>query len=151
MVLRGPVVSFDTWRVLMKRGDAHTRRTPYHLAKGDVVELQVIEPSSPFKSPWLELPHRDLRCLHPKVFEELKLAHETGKVIRGRVLNSVGGGYAVGIGGLVGFLPQSKMGSVSTIRALGGLKEFTIASISGNVWNHRIVLAGVTGMRREML
>ncbi len=39
------------------------------------------------------------------VLKQLRRAMETGGDVMGRILNSVNRGYAVGIGGLVAFLP----------------------------------------------
>lgn len=133
-------VSISTLFTTTTAGRSAPRRTPYHPVKGDVVELMVHSPTSPFKSPWLDMPHRDIRLLYRKVFEELKIAHHLGLQVDGRVLNKVVGGYAVGIAGMVAFLPNSRA-APSTVRRVGALNKFTVYRISGSPWNHDIVVA----------
>ena len=42
------------------------------------------------------------------IWEEIRSAHATGGLIKGRVLNPVNGGFAVGLAGLVAFMPRFK-------------------------------------------
>ena len=46
----------------------------------------------------------------------------------GRVLNAVNHGYAVGIGGIVGFMPMSKA-SIVTAKKMGVLQPFFVLSL----------------------
>ena len=62
------------------------------------------------------------------VLEELRAAHQSGRMVMGRVLNAVNGGYAVGIAGLVVFLPSSRA-SLNTVKKLGVLQPFFVLSI----------------------
>lgn len=120
------------------------RRTPYDVKAGDVVELVVQDPWSPYKGPWLDMPHRSIDHLYKRVFGELKAAHKKGIIVEGRVLNPVAGGYAVGIAGLVAFCPQSKA-SLLMGRSLGSLRKFTVTRIVGNHNKHVITLAESVG------
>ena len=42
------------------------------------------------------------------IWEEIRSAHATGGLVKGRVLNPVNGGFAVGLAGLVAFMPRFK-------------------------------------------
>lgn len=50
---------------------------------------------------------------------------ENKKYVNGRILNSVHGGYSVGIGGIVAFLPKNHLGE-NQEKVLGQLKTFSI-------------------------
>ena len=132
-------LSLGTLLGTTREGLETPRRTPYHVMRGDVTELVVRETRTPFRTPWLELPHRDTRDLYKAVFAALQLAHAEKRVVEGRVLNAVSGGWAVGFGGCVGLLPASRA-ALATTRALGALRPFRIAKISGKPWQHNIVV-----------
>ena len=63
------------------------------------------------------------------VWELLKEHHKNQTPVKGRVLNGVNGGHAVGLCGLVAFCPFSKC-SVLTASRIGILQPFLIDSLS---------------------
>jgi len=63
------------------------------------------------------------------VWKELQTCMKEGKTVKGRVLNSVSGGFAVGVGGLVCFVPLSGMSS-STARHIGELQDFRVVQMT---------------------
>ena len=72
---------------------------------GDVVEARVTWMNNPTGHLDLECRGLDARRGRERVWRELTRARDGGKTIRGRILNAVNGGYAVGIAGLIAFLP----------------------------------------------
>ena len=72
---------------------------------GDVVEARVTWMNNPTGHLDLECRSLDARRGRERVWRELTRARDGGKTIRGRILNAVNGGYAVGIAGLIAFLP----------------------------------------------
>ncbi|KAK3275557.1 hypothetical protein CYMTET_16320 [Cymbomonas tetramitiformis] len=62
------------------------------------------------------------------LWQEIQAAAERSQPIMGRVLNAVNGGFAVGVGGYVAFLPTSRVVSTLNIQ-VGKLQPFNILSI----------------------
>lgn len=75
------------------------------VAVGDVVEARVTWMNNPTGQLDLEVRGLDARKSRERVWRELTRARDGGKTVRGRILNAVNGGYAVGIAGLIAFLP----------------------------------------------
>lgn len=75
------------------------------------------------------------------VWEEVQRAHREGTVVHGRVLNRLAGGYSVGVGGLVCYLPAN-LCSRATARAVGVLRPFRVESVNKAAFN--VVLADVS-------
>ena len=59
------------------------------------------------------------------IWEQLAEAHKAGIPVKGRVLNELRGGYAVGLSGLVAFCPFTRC-SVLTASRIGILQPFKI-------------------------
>lgn len=51
------------------------------------------------------------------------------KYVNGRILNHVNGGYSVGIGGLVAFLPKNHLGDAKE-KVMGQLKTFSLLKVN---------------------
>lgn len=62
------------------------------------------------------------------------------KTVNGRILNNINGGYSVGIGGIVAFLPNS-LAHIKKINELKPLQEFKILKM--NSINHNIVVSRI--------
>jgi len=75
------------------------------VAVGDVVEARVTWMNNPTGQLDLDVRGLDARKSRERVWRELTRARDAGKTVRGRILNAVNGGYAVGIAGLIAFLP----------------------------------------------
>ena len=108
--------------------------------EGDVLELQVHElegPDGEMVAVPVEIGSRGRRVL---VWEAIRAAFESRKKIPGRILNAVAGGYAVGIGGFVAFMPESR--APQTLRSLrsrlGKLLEFNVLGL--NEENQNVVV-----------
>jgi len=145
-------------------GLARARATPWHLARGDVAELVVLRRAGETphdgvrgggRTPWLDSTHRDASPLIPAVWRELRRAHRRRLLVPGRVLGPVTGdrggggggpggrggrvGWAVGFGGIAGFLPEAAAGDAP--RALGALRPFRILKAEGGPWDATLTVA----------
>ena len=56
------------------------------------------------------------------IWQEIRNAFSGEKIIKGRVLNAVNSGYAVGIGGFIAFLPASQLRGQIQVGALHNFK-----------------------------
>ena len=76
------------------------------VAIGDVVEARVKWMNNPMGE--LDLEVKGLRAEREResIWRELISARDSGSVVKGRLLNAVNGGYAVGIAGVIAFLPM---------------------------------------------
>lgn len=63
---------------------------------------------------------------------------EERKFITGRILNHVNGGYSVGIGGLVAFLPKNHLGQLQE-KSMGQLLNFSILKV--NRANNNVIVS----------
>lgn len=73
------------------------------------------------------------------------------KYINGRILNYVNGGYSVGIGGLVAFLPKNHLGDIKE-KVMGQLKTFSLLKVNRST-NNVIVsrLSAVEAWKRKRI
>lgn len=65
------------------------------------------------------------------------------KYINGRILNPVNGGYSVGIGGLVAFLPRNHLGDIKD-KTIGELKTFTL--LKSNSINNNVIVSRLSAI-----
>lgn len=72
---------------------------------GDVVEARVTWMNNPIGTLDLETSGLRKRKSRERVWRELLEARDQGKAVKGRILNAVNGGYAVGIAGVIAFCP----------------------------------------------
>ena len=72
---------------------------------GDVVEARVTWMNNPAGALDLEVRGLARRRSLERVWRELLRARDAGATVKGRILNAVNGGYAVGIAGMIAFLP----------------------------------------------
>lgn len=79
---------------------------PENVAVGDVVEAKVTWMNNPLRELDLEVKGLAASKRKERVWRELLEARDGGKSVKGRILNAVNGGYAVGIAGLIAFLPS---------------------------------------------
>ncbi|CAD7705173.1 unnamed protein product [Ostreobium quekettii] len=95
---------------------------------GDVLQVRVECVESPYGNMYLSAQQlqRDLEM--DQVWSELQAAHRQGIQVMGRVLNPVNMGFAVGIGGFVGFLPLTRCG-LALGRLIGILYPFIILNM----------------------
>ncbi len=119
---------FQVRHLLEKEGDK--------LEVGEDVEFLVKSLRSPFGEPFLIPRGAMAEAQKVLVWKELKAIMDRGGLVQGRVLNSINGGYAVGIAGYVGFLPGVRIPSSGL--TIGKLHPFRIAIM--NFGNKNIVL-----------
>eukprot|EP00192_Tetraselmis_astigmatica_P018577 CAMPEP_0117647908 /NCGR_PEP_ID=MMETSP0804-20121206/100_1 /TAXON_ID=1074897 /ORGANISM="Tetraselmis astigmatica, Strain CCMP880" /LENGTH=254 /DNA_ID=CAMNT_0005453431 /DNA_START=164 /DNA_END=928 /DNA_ORIENTATION=+ len=100
---------------------------PSDFMVGDVLHLVVRNPSTPYGDMQLEAQEQKTEARLQAVVAEIEMARQADRPVMGRVLNAVNGGYAVGIGGIVGFLPLSRA-SLNTVKKMGVLQPFLVIS-----------------------
>lgn len=101
---------------------------------GDVLHVTLETSETPFGDPAVILePPRD-----PDHFNiargELRAALESGQPVMGRLLNPLIGGYAVGVGGIVGFC-SFKNCSLPVASRLGVLQPFRVIAFRDSPFN----------------
>lgn len=83
------------------------------------------------------------------VWRELMQIHREGGIVKGRVLNAINGGYAVGIAGHVCFLPtrETKPYKGKSVPPTGELIPFKILNITESIKN--VILTGPHSTRES--
>lgn len=83
------------------------------------------------------------------IWEELSAAHAHERTVKGRLLNAMFSGYAVGIAGIVAYLPGAQAGKLAP-RNIGALQEFYITELKPET--RTVVLAdpGVWANRHKL-
>lgn len=110
---------------------------------GDQLRLMVRHVQNPMGEMELSNSQRELEERDEGVWREIKAIHARRGVVKGRVMNTVNGGYAVGVAGIVGFLPNKmvKPTSSGSLRPpAGDLLPFRILSLRDDIRN--MVLEG---------
>lgn len=107
---------------------------------GDIVQVFLEHEETPEGDMLVSGQQAAVRRRVPAVWKELATRMETGKPVRGRVLNSVSGGFSVGVAGLVCFLPGSNCSRVTASR-IGDLQEFRVVQMVAA--RNNVVLADV--------
>ena len=104
------------------------RTGPNDIRVGDVLHVTLETTETPFGDPavTLDMPRGPDRT--QTAMEELKVAFETGQPVMGRLLNPLNGGYAVGVGGIVGFCPFRSC-SLPTASRIGVLQPFYVSGL----------------------
>ena len=101
---------------------------------GDVLHVTLETTETPFGDPAvsLEMPKGPDRL--ERTMDELKLAFENKQQVMGRILNPLNGGYAIGVGGIVGFCPF-KLCTLPTAARIGILQPFYIEQFTRAPFN----------------
>jgi ribosomal protein S1 len=107
---------------------------------GDVVQVYLEHEETPEGDMMVSGQQAAVKRRVKAVWKELAERQAAGKTVRGRVLNSVAGGYAVGVAGLVCFLPGSNC-SRATGGRIGDLQEFRVVGMTRE--RNNVVLADV--------
>lgn len=128
---------------------------PENVAVGDVVEARVTWMNNPLRELDLEVKGLAASKRKERAWRELLEARDNGKSVKGRILNAVNGGYAVGIAGLIAFLPsrayRGKGEPRSAERALrdalenGGIAGDVGAPIVGDLLTFKILKMTASG------
>jgi len=96
---------------------------------GDVFHLLVRHTNTPYGDMQLEVLNHKNEMRTQAVVTELQQAMSEHRLVMGRVLNAVNKGYAVGIAGIVAFLPSSRA-RLNTIKRIGALQPFYVLSVN---------------------
>lgn len=110
------------------------RTGPNDIHVGDVLHVTLETTETPFGDPAVSIETRKGPHRYVQTLEELQRAYDSGEQIMGRILNSLNGGYAVGVAGLVAFCPF-RMCTLQTASHLGVLQPFIINSFRQEPFN----------------
>ena len=114
---------------------------------GDKVELYVRYLQNPMGEMEVSGADRVRAARSEGAWREIVQHYKLGTHVKGRVLNAVNGGYAVGIAGLVAFLPNQCVAASGSPRAPAGeLLPFKILGVTESIKN--AILGGAHDRRR---
>jgi len=133
---------------------------------GDAVEARITWMNNPTGTLDLEVSGLAKRKSRERVWRELVMARDAGKTVRGRILNPVNGGYAIGIAGLIAFCPtrayrgreppttaeraaahEKAKGTRTTAPIVGELLDFKVLKMTSSGDHYRnIVVSGPLGL-----
>ena len=111
-----------------------TPRRREDIIPGDIVEVLLEQLDTPDGSMLVSGPQAAVQQRFRAVWHELCQSFVEKRPVKGRILNKVNGGYAVGIGGLVCFAPSRSV-APSTGRRIGVLQEFRIVQMKQDDYN----------------
>ena len=123
-----------------------TPRSPGEILPGDLVQVYMEYEETPEGDMLVSGQQAAVRRRVRAVWRELLDRLKDGKPVKGRVLNSLTGGFAVGVGGLVCFLPASAATRAAT-RRIGELQDFKVTNM--NIARNNVVLADWRVVRGE--
>ena len=104
-------------------------RAAGEILAGDIVQVYLEHEETPEGDMLVSGQQAAVRRRVRAVWKELQDRMIDGKPVKGRILNSVAGGYSVGIAGLVCFLPNS-VATRATTRRIGELQEFKVTQMN---------------------
>ncbi|PRW60439.1 30S ribosomal S1 isoform A [Chlorella sorokiniana] len=110
------------------RPDTTPRRSG-ELREGDVVQVFLESAGTPEGDFLVSGVQAAVQRRMAAVWNELEEKQARGELVKGRILNAVWGGYAVGVAGLVGFVP-AKQCARPTARRIGQLQKFRILEVN---------------------
>jgi ribosomal protein S1 len=96
--------------------------------EGDRFLFRIQDARCPLGGIWLEPLRSQKSRLLDRVWQEIEHCYKTNTLVRGRVLNRMHLGHAVGVAGHVGVLRLGKS-DPRRVKKLGALQEFVIISI----------------------
>ncbi|PSC74233.1 30S ribosomal S1 [Micractinium conductrix] len=111
-----------------RQDGAHVQRKPGQLLEGDVVQVFLEAVGTPEGDFLVSGVQAAVQRRHAAVWNELEEKFAKGEVVKGRILNSVWGGYSVGVAGIVAFLPARQCAR-PTARRIGQLQKFRILGL----------------------
>lgn len=111
-----------------------TRTGPNDIHVGDVLHVTLETTETPFSDPavTLDMPRGPDRT--QAAMRELQKAFEAQQPVMGRLLNPLNGGYAVGVGGIVGFCPFRNC-DLATASRIGVLQPFYVSGLREHPFN----------------
>jgi hypothetical protein len=124
--------------IIERAADGGVPRGPGEVRPGDVLQVYLEHEETPEGDMLVSGQQAAVRRRVRAVWRELQDRLQDGKPVKGRVLNTLSGGYAVGVAGLVCFLPNSAT-TRATARRIGELQDFKVAAM--NAARNNVVLA----------
>lgn len=122
------------------------RATGDDIRPGDNVKLRLDTVFSPYGDMFLEAGKEDPELRKRRIIDELKRHRTQQQPVMGRVLNGCDGGFAVGVAGVVAFLPYNKA-AMETVNKVGILQPFYVDRLEPE--RGRIVLSDPKASRRR--
>ena len=110
---------------LISSRDGGARTSPEDFRVGDVLKFVVEEVETAYGDMQLSTEREVASDKFQRVWDIIKQAMRENKPVMGRVLNTVPGGYCIGIAGVVGFCPFSSIAG-PTARRIGVLQPFNV-------------------------
>ena len=110
---------------LISSRDGGVRTSPEDFRVGDVLKFVVEEVETAYGDMQLSTEREVASDKFQRVWDIIKQAMRENKPVMGRVLNTVPGGYCIGIAGVVGFCPFSSIAG-PTARRIGVLQPFHV-------------------------
>ena len=118
--------------ILEQRGSddpAEPPRSPGEVRPGDTVQVFLEHEETPEGDMLVSGQQAAVKRRVRAVWKELQDRLHDGQPVKGRVLNSLSGGYAVGVAGLVCFLPN-RATTPATARRIGELQDFKVVQMN---------------------
>jgi hypothetical protein len=109
-------------------------RIPGEILAGDIVQVYLEHEETPEGDMLVSGQQAAVRRRVRAVWKELQDRMQDQKPVKGRILNSVAGGFSVGVAGLVCFLPNS-LATPATTRKIGELQDFKVAQMNASRTN----------------
>ncbi|CAL5223591.1 g6128 [Coccomyxa viridis] len=110
---------------LISSRDGGVRTSPEDFRVGDVLKFVVEEVETAYGDMQLSTEREVASDKFQRVWDIIKQAMRENKPVMGRVLNTVPGGYCIGIAGVVAFCPFSSIAG-PTARRIGVLQPFHV-------------------------
>jgi hypothetical protein len=103
------------------------RETDSDVRRGDTFIFRIQEDKCPVGGVWI-VPDHPHESIQERAWNEIVESFTQGRIIRGRVLNTLPSGFAVGIAGYVGLMPIYAS-DPRKVRRLGTLQEFVLTRV----------------------
>ena len=124
------------------------RNSDRDVRRGDTFIFRIQELKCPVGSIWV-VPHRpNAETMRERVWAEIERAYASKQGVRGRVLNPINDGFAVGVAGIVAKLPLQQA-DPRKVQRVGVLQDFVITSVQAR--QRRLTLAHPGLERHEPL
>eukprot|EP01024_Parvocaulis_polyphysoides_P019584 TRINITY_DN18914_c1_g2_i1.p1 TRINITY_DN18914_c1_g2~~TRINITY_DN18914_c1_g2_i1.p1 ORF type:complete len:243 (+),score=10.61 TRINITY_DN18914_c1_g2_i1:22-729(+) len=128
--------------------DPSQRKHAQDFRQGDKFKFFVDVIQSPFGFMHVYPIKQDTKVNQEMVWDEMKKAKINGTQIMGRVLNAVSGGYAIGVGGIVGFCAYNKI-SKEAVQKIGKRWTFQVETI--DLKRKQLTLIDPTIVRKQKI
>lgn len=116
-----------------------SRESVTDVRRGDTFVFRIQDNKCPVGGIWI-VPESQEGSLHRRAWMEIVQCYKSRQIIRGRVLNVLYRGYAVGVAGYVAFMPLTAS-DPHKAKQFGNLQEFVILNL--DEWAQKFSVAHV--------